>query len=90
MKTITTVHKNVLRLQEGCKDLDDTPPMVCSSQASTSMEKQFNRKKRMRKVDLLAIKLMHTMQVGLSITLACHFLEEEGDKRSLRSITTEI
>ncbi len=43
----------------------------------------------MRKVDLLAIKLMHTMQVSFPITLACHFLEEVEDKRSLRSITME-
>ncbi len=55
-----------------------------------SWKNNFHRKKRMRKVHLLAIKLMPTMQVSFPITLACHFMEEEEDKRYLRSITTEI
>ncbi len=54
-----------------------------------SWKKRSNRKKKVWKVDLLAIKLMHTMQGIFPITLACYLLEEEDDKRSLRSITTE-
>ncbi len=55
-----------------------------------SWKNNSHRKKRMRKVHLLAIKLMHTMYVSFPITLACHFMTKEEDKRSLRSITTEI
>ncbi len=51
-----------------------------------SWKNNSHRKKRMRKVHLLAIKLIPTMP----FTLACHFMEEEEDKRSLKSITTEI
>ncbi len=54
------------------------------------MEKQFPWEEEYVEVDLLARKLMHTMQVSFPIILSCHFLEEEEDKRSLRSITMEI
>ncbi len=39
-----------------------------------SWKNNSHRKKRIRNVHLLAIKLMHTMQV---INLACQFMEEE-------------
>ncbi len=39
---------------------------------------------------LLTIKLIHSVQASFPITLACHWLEEEEDKRSLRSITMEF
>ncbi len=79
---------------EGCKDLDNIM-MTCRqryvvAKVEWSWKNNSHIKKRMRKDDLLAIKLMNTMQVSFPITLACHFLEEEEDKRSLRSITTEI
>ncbi len=44
-KTITTVHKYFLRLKQRLQRMklyyDGTPLMVCSSQGSTNMEKQF-------------------------------------------------
>ncbi len=38
----------------------------------------------MWRFDLLAIKLIHSMQASFPITLACHWLEEEEDQ-SLRN-----
>ncbi len=79
---------------EGCNDCDYIVMThrlwYVVPKVERSWKNNSHRKKRMRNVDLLAIKLMHTTQVGFPITLAYHFMEEEEDKRSLRSITTEI
>ncbi len=44
----------------------------------------------MWKFDLLAIMLTVYVQASFPINLACHCLNEEEDKRSLRSMTMEF
>ncbi len=55
-----------------------------------SWKNNSQRKKKVWKFDLLAGMVTICVQASFPITFACHCLEEEEDKRSLRSITTEF